>query len=136
LRVFAETARANMRGGDILARFGGEEFVVMVPGSLAEGATAAERVRIAFEAAGREVGGRPLAATVSVGAVSGEAGAEVALMLARADAALYRAKANGRNRIALDEELLPAVTTTPVIAPAPPQAAGQGMATAPVRIGA
>jgi diguanylate cyclase (GGDEF)-like protein len=136
LRAFAETARANMRGGDILARFGGEEFVVMVPGTLADGATAAERVRMAFEVTGREVDGRPLAATVSVGAVSGEAGADVALMLARADAALYRAKANGRNRIALDEELLPAVSTTPVVTiPAMPQAAaGQATSPAPVRI--
>jgi hypothetical protein len=91
---------------------------------------------VAFEAAGREVGGRPLKATVSVGAVSGEACADVALMLARADAALYRAKSNGRNRIALDEELLPAVATTPVITPEAPQSAGQGMTPAPARMGA
>src|SRR5207253_7270451 len=67
LRLFATTMRANLRDSDIIARFGGEEFVAMLPGTITDAAIAAERVRLAFEAAGRALGEHHLGATVSVG---------------------------------------------------------------------
>jgi hypothetical protein len=59
----------------------------------------AERVRRAFERAGGTVAGRNLGATVSIGIASGRPGTDIVALLAAADTALYRAKANGRNRV-------------------------------------
>jgi diguanylate cyclase (GGDEF)-like protein len=99
LRVFGATVTAHMRASDIVGRFGGEEFAAVIPGTIEDAVTAAERVRAAFEAAGVTVAGCLVEATVSIGAASGAPGTDLATMLANADAALYRAKANGRNRV-------------------------------------
>jgi diguanylate cyclase (GGDEF)-like protein len=104
LRLFAATASASMRTSDIVGRFGGEEFVALLPGSLAEAEVAAERVRKAFERAGVSVAGCHIDATVSIGAASGQSGTDIVALLAAADAALYRAKANGRNRVELNQD--------------------------------
>jgi diguanylate cyclase (GGDEF)-like protein len=108
LRLFAAVARGNMRADDILGRLGGEEFVALVPGTLADAATAAERVRAAFAAAAVDFDGELIEATVSVGAACGSAEADLDLMIARADAAMYRAKVNGRNRLETADEAVPA----------------------------
>jgi diguanylate cyclase (GGDEF)-like protein len=99
LQLFATTATVSMRTSDIVGRFGGEEFVALLPGNLAAANIVAERVRKAFETAGVTVAGCNLDATVSVGAASGQPGTDIVALLAAADAALYRAKANGRNRV-------------------------------------
>ena len=117
LRVFAATAAGNMRASDVVARFGGEEFVAMLPGSLADATTAAERVRAAFQAAAGTLAGQPLGATVSIGAASARLCADVAALLAAADDALYRAKANGRNRVEGVEQTMP-LPGRPLRAPA------------------
>ena len=117
IRLFASVASTNMRASDILGRLGGEEFVAILPGSANEAAVAAERVRAAFETAGVTVADQPLGATVSVGVASGEPGADVLSLIAAADRALYRAKANGRNRIELAEEGPSAPRVTGGLAP-------------------
>jgi diguanylate cyclase (GGDEF)-like protein len=108
LRLFASVASANMRATDLLGRLGGEEFVALLPGSVSDAAIAAERVRAAFEAAGVTIGSQVLGATVSVGIAGCEAGPDIMVLLATADKALYRAKANGRNRVELADETPPA----------------------------
>jgi len=113
LRLFAATAAGSMRASDVIARLGGEEFAAILPGAPADAAIVAERVRLAFEAAAATVSGRPVAATVSVGTASAGLCADVATLLTAADRALYRAKANGRNRVegAVEDELPTLITT-------------------------
>ena len=104
LQLFATVARKTMRADDVIGRFGGEEFVAILPGTLVDGVAIAERVRAAFAAAGAELEGRPIAATVSAGAACGSPLASVEALIARADAALYRAKMNGRDRAETADE--------------------------------
>jgi diguanylate cyclase (GGDEF)-like protein len=104
LHLFATSASVSMRTSDIVGRFGGEEFVALLPGTLAAAKVVAERVRKAFEAAGATVAGCDLHATVSIGASSGQPGTDIVALLAAADAALYRAKASGRNRVEAEPE--------------------------------
>jgi diguanylate cyclase (GGDEF)-like protein len=108
LELFASVARKTMRGGDVIGRLGGEEFVAILSGTLAEAAIAAERVRAAFQAAALDPNGHQIPATVSIGVACGSPNATVELLLARADTALYRAKENGRNRVELADEAVPA----------------------------
>ena len=94
-----------LRKSDLAARYGGEEFAVLLIGAgLAEGLELAERIRRAMAEQPSPAGGRTLAVTVSVGVAevrrSQEFGeADLDDLLARADAALYAAKAAGRNRV-------------------------------------
>jgi diguanylate cyclase (GGDEF)-like protein len=104
LRLFASVASINMRASDIFGRFGGEEFVAILPGNVNDAAIAAERVRAAFEVAGTMVCDQLARATVSIGVASGEPGADVISLIAAADRALYKAKDRGRNRIELAVE--------------------------------
>ncbi len=99
LQLFAKVARETLRGTDILGRLGGEEFVALLPATLAEAAIAAERVRSAFAAASIVRNGQRIAATVSVGVACGLPSVPVDVLITRADHALYRAKANGRDRV-------------------------------------
>ncbi len=99
LRIFARVARETLRPGDLMSRVGGEEFFAILPGAnLKEGCGTAERVCRAFEEAGIRIEGRSVEATVSAGVMaSDDASTPLAKLLERADAALYRAKVNGRN---------------------------------------
>jgi diguanylate cyclase (GGDEF)-like protein len=101
LKTFCAIARAGLRPDDLLARVGGEEFASLLPyTSLDEGFTIAERIRSNFAASTPEVGANTLATTVSVGlAMSVDPSWTLADVFEAADRALYRAKANGRNRV-------------------------------------
>ncbi len=101
LTLFTRSAVESLRPLDLFGRFGGEEFVALLPGVTNEGAlTVAERVRSHFEFTAGAVDGRPVGATASVGIASAADGAyDFDALYAMADAALYRAKQNGRNRI-------------------------------------
>lgn len=104
LKVFAATAVANVRATDVVARLGGEEFACIIPGTSEEAGLVAERLRAAFQKAGRVIAGIEMGATVSVGVATALAPAPIEPLLARADAALYRAKHNGRNRVEFDRQ--------------------------------
>ena len=115
LRVFAATARANVRATDVLARLGGEEFVAILPGGSAEAAMVGERLRAAFQAAAVEISSRKIGATVSIGVATAAAPAQIDPMLVHADMALYSAKKNGRNRVELaGSDYIPEPTLAPV----------------------
>lgn len=100
LRRLAAVVRTHVRDGDIAGRIGGEEFAVLLCESDTGAAEAfAERLRLAVAATRFSPGGDPMQVTVSIGiaTVSAERTTRASLMAA-ADAALYRAKAEGRNR--------------------------------------
>ncbi len=113
LDLFATVARKSMRADDVIGRIGGEEFIAIISGKLADACTAAERVRAAFERAATAPDSPQIPATVSIGVVCGQPSAAIDALIARADAALYRAKANGHNRVELDQEMISGVTVRP-----------------------
>ena len=100
LRAFAGATRAELRAADVLARWGGEEFLLMLP---ATGLPEAQRVlaRMAQQVAGMAVPGMAGLdrVTFSAGVVARRAGEAFTDTVTRADKALYQAKADGRNRI-------------------------------------
>jgi diguanylate cyclase (GGDEF)-like protein len=103
LAAVAGVLREHSRDIDLPARYGGEELAVVLPQTDAEGAAqVAERMREAIEACrvARLAGGEPLRVTASFGVaeIPGSAGDKAAL-IAAADAALYRAKRAGKNRV-------------------------------------
>jgi len=101
LRALGDLLRRMTRASDVACRWGGEEFVVLLPGTSIEIATRrADEMRAAFEAQSVHVGGRPIRCTVSVG-ISGFPvhGSMPDALLAAADGAMYAAKAAGRNRV-------------------------------------
>ncbi|MEI7806807.1 MAG: GGDEF domain-containing protein [Hyphomicrobiales bacterium] len=101
LQLFADTATATL-GRDILfGRIGGEEFAAVFPvGDFGEATAIADRVRRNFAVAAAPHGSMDLTPTVSVGVTIGrDPKVEIKSLLALADQALYRAKANGRNRV-------------------------------------
>ena len=105
IRVFAQVARKSMRATDVIGRLGGEEFAAIVPEPLELGRMIAERVRSGFEVAAAVVAGQAVGATVSIGAAtSHELVTNIDALIARADAALYRAKGDGRNRLRTADE--------------------------------
>jgi diguanylate cyclase (GGDEF)-like protein len=103
LRLFVERARTHLRASDVFSRIGGEEFAAVLTGlGRAEAMAVAERIRTDFAAAGAAVGGRRVAATVSVGLASRDhQPTRFDEMFEEADHALYLAKATGRNRVRL-----------------------------------
>jgi len=95
-----QAAAGEKAGPDPLGRFGGEEFLVVLPGTEAEGARqAAERIRDAVERKPFEAGESEIPVTVSIGVAQWEPGDTAESLLRRADRSLYKAKADGRNRV-------------------------------------
>jgi two-component system cell cycle response regulator len=105
LTEVAKRMRDNLRGIDLVARFGGEEFLVCMPmTTLMEARTAAERLRSAI--CGTPVAtapdGTPVSVSASIGlAMGGASQASIEMLLQIADRALYDAKAEGRNQVTL-----------------------------------
>ena len=99
LRAVAQALCGQLRPGDVVGRYGGEEFLVLLPGSDAAAARVlAERLRRTIEGLSIEWEGRRIRVTASFGlAGMRERDTGLASLLARADKALYQAKREGRN---------------------------------------
>lgn len=102
LKIIATVLRKRLRGSDFIARFGGEEFVLLLPATPpAVGAKLLETLRAAIEACPFHFKGERVTITISMGLASFRVGEHSDLVLKRADQALYRAKNAGRNRVEL-----------------------------------
>lgn len=101
-----------VRSCDVVARWGGEEFVVALPSTTLDGATlVAERIRAALEVhpIADPNGGQVLSVTASFGVAELEAGESLEQLVDRADRAMYAAKSAGRNRVLATAQLGPAL---------------------------
>lgn len=101
----ADKLKQTMREEDILSRFGGEEFMILLPDAGAEAAwKASERIRKAVEAMITKYEDKELRITISLGiAAFDEDSSDAENLFRRADAGLYRAKEGGRNRSSFSE---------------------------------
>jgi diguanylate cyclase len=117
LRLVALAVKQNVKGQDIAARYGGEEFAIVLPRTaLREAITVADQIRrsvMSKELMKRSTGEHLGRVTVSIGVATHRRGDTMTSLIERADACLYAAKRNGRNRVICetDPEVTPAAET-------------------------
>ncbi|MBP0049853.1 GGDEF domain-containing protein [Marinobacterium sp. AK62] len=104
LRLTAKVLRNHLREVDFIARFGGEEFVILLPSTTAEEAKqAAEKIRQAVEKSPFNFQGQPVQVTISIGGAEVRQDDTSESLFERADKSMYEAKQAGRNRVLMDE---------------------------------
>jgi diguanylate cyclase len=107
LRLVAKTLTDSVKGRDTPTRFGGEEFAIVLPQTrLSDASVVAEQIRLGLtrrKLVGRDKRDDYGSVTLSFGAAQFRPGETLAVFVERADAALYRAKRDGRNRVATEE---------------------------------
>ncbi|MBN1523225.1 MAG: GGDEF domain-containing protein [Spirochaetales bacterium] len=103
LRYVADVLRKNVRNADVVARLGGEEFGILLPNAQAAAAIVlAERLRAEIEQGTCEFHGKKMIVTISLGiAEHGEKSDDLHTLIRNADIAMYQAKREGRNRVAV-----------------------------------
>lgn len=105
LKVIAKLLSSQVRETDFVARYGGEEFVILLPETeMAQARLVAEKIRSAVQASEFHYRGDRVAITISCGLAQFSGQDDPELVFARADAALYRAKAAGRNSCFLEDQ--------------------------------
>ena len=116
LRLVAMSVKQNVKGQDIAARYGGEEFAVVLPNTVLRSAiTVADHIRRAVmtkELMKRSTGEHLGRVTISIGVATLHKGDTAQTLIERADACLYAAKRNGRNRVICETD--PEVTVNVV----------------------
>jgi diguanylate cyclase len=120
LQLIAQTLKQNLKGVDLVARYGGEEFAVVLPNTtLPQAAAVAEKLRLivgASDIVKRSTGEHLGRVTVSIGVAELGAADSPQSLIAAADACLYRAKRDGRNRSVLADAAAPSPSAREVAA--------------------
>jgi diguanylate cyclase len=115
LRLVAMSLKQNVKGQDVAARYGGEEFAVILPNTVLRAAlTVGDHIRRAVmskELMKRSTGQNLGRVTISLGCATAHKGDTAQSLIARADACLYAAKRNGRNRVICETD--PEFASTP-----------------------
>ena len=123
LRIVARTLTDSVKGRDTPARYGGEEFAIILPQTrLKEASIVADQIRVGLmrrRLVGRERGDNYGSVTLSFGAAQYRPGEAVSALVGRADAALYHAKHQGRNRVSTEEMVDAAELAKASAAPSP-----------------
>jgi diguanylate cyclase (GGDEF)-like protein len=113
LSVVADRIRSSVRGGDVIVRMGGDEFLIILHGvhDLDQATKIAEGIRRSVSEP-VDVGNHDVAVTVSIGVTLCSAGEDADSLVARADFAMYQAKRTGRNQVVglLDDRVTRSVT--------------------------
>ncbi|HEY4530024.1 MAG TPA: diguanylate cyclase [Luteimonas sp.] len=113
LRIVSQRVRNQLRGGDIIGRYGGDEFLVVLPATrLADALAVSERMAAAVRGRPLTIEHRRLCASLSIGVAESEPDDSPATLIERADAALYASKQAGRDRVT-------GAATGPVLSGAP-----------------
>ena len=105
LKVAVNCVQQSLRETDVFARYGGDEFIVILPQTKAEGAyEVAERIRKSIATTPIDIQGQQVNTTVSVGVANYPGnGEDYAIILNSADNALYASKRSGRNKTSVSE---------------------------------
>ncbi len=114
LRQLTRLVQAELRYTDVLARYGGDEFIALLPETPPKGALeVAGRIRDAVASTPLEVDGKRVSCTVSIGLAAHPAdGSSLDAVAARADRAMYKAKQAGRNRVVQFEAAASGISTS------------------------
>lgn len=100
LRIVSQRVRNQLRGGDIIGRYGGDEFLAVLPATrLAEALAVSERMAASVRSRPLTIGHHRLRASLSIGVAESVPGDTPATLIERADAALYASKEAGRDRV-------------------------------------
>ncbi len=100
LKALADVIKRSIRSSDVAARFGGEEFVVLLPKTDEEGARlVADRIREEFGKVSIDVDGEKIRTSVSIGVASLKGEGSIEEVIKKADVALYEAKGSGKDRV-------------------------------------
>ncbi len=114
LKRMGAILRQEIRQSDLSARFGGEEFIVLLRNTdVSEAVHQLERLRMEIESTRMEAGEHTISVTISIGVAQKQTSDTLDALIGRADAALYRAKAGGRNRVLVADAQL-SVNPAPV----------------------
>lgn len=121
LRMIGQSLANGLRRGDVPVRWGGEEFLALLPGTDQSGlCTAAERIRMLTENSWIQKGEAQARVTVSVGATMAVPGEAVDDLIDRADRLMYASKQGGRNRVTTDTGTLTSRAERPILGTAIP----------------
>jgi len=108
LRIVATTIINGTRSSDVVSRWGGEEFMVLIPRvDTKQLKDIAEKIRLLVEKSSISIEGKNIEVTLSIGATLARKGDTIETLIKRADELMYKSKSEGRNRLTIEDDFYP-----------------------------